>query len=176
MNKKILSVIAAVLLIIATLTFAACKDPSVLELYDGVKDAKSIVQQVSVKSGSSEIATETLTYNFTAGNVIIVKKVLNDASSDEAFTTTTKTRSIQKGDGVANLTESTLSNITTTSTALKAAVANDKLNNAFGIEASTVAGDATVEMIADGGKIVKLTVNYTSSNGNSVEIVTSYMY
>ena len=51
MSKKLLSsVIVAVLLIVAAFTVAACQDPSVLELYGGVADAKNIVQQITVKT------------------------------------------------------------------------------------------------------------------------------
>ena len=106
----------------------------------------------------------------------IEKKTLNYPLEDEAFTTTTETKDIKKGDGVANITELTLSDITLTSSSLKATVKNDNLFKVFGIHNENVDGDAAIEMLAQDGKIVKLTVNYISANGNSVEIVTTYAY
>lgn len=175
MNKKLLLVLA-VLLAVTVCCFAACKDSAVLQMYQGVKDANNVVQKITVKNGEATVAEETLTYNFASGKLTIETKILNDSSAAEAFTETTETKDITRGEGIAKLDADTLSAVTDNGSSLKGTVVNNKLQTAFGIESSKVTGDAAVEMLAQDGKVIKLTVNYTSSNGSAVAIETTYAY
>ncbi len=175
MNKKLLLALA-ILLAVTVCCFAACKDSSVLQMYQGVKDANNVVQKITIKNGDAILVEETLTYNFASGKLTIERKTLNDSSAEEAFTTTTETKDISRGDGIAKLDASTLSAVTDNGSSLRGTVVNNKLQTAFGIESAKVNGDAAVEMLAQDGNVIKLTVNYTSSNGNAVTIETTYAY
>ena len=175
MNKKLLLTVA-VLLAAVLCCFAACKDATVMQMYQGVKDADNVVQKITIKNGDVTLAEETLTYNFASGKLTVTKKTLNDSSAGEAYTTTNETKDITRGDGIAKLDAETLSAVTDNGSSLKATVVNAKLQQAFGIESAKVTGDAAVEMLADGGKVTKLTVTYTSVSGNAVTIETTYAY
>lgn len=174
MNKKVLCVVAV--LMVALFALCACKTPTVLDNYESVKDAKNIVQTITVTNGSTEVAKQTSTFNMASGKVTVEKKVLNDVSAEEQFTTTTETRDFTKSEAVAKLSGLTMSDVVTTDSSFKGTVANADLKTAFGIEVSSVNGGAAVELLAEDGKVVKMTVSYTSSNGNSVVIVSAFTY
>ena len=185
--KKGLIFVLLVILLVAAVTFAACdqnetpndpnkdQDKTVLDLYDGVKSAKNATQTITIKNGAAEIVIETLSYNFETGKVNIERKMLNSSDADELYTTTTETKDIT-GNATANLTRNLLSDVTETATKLTAKVANANLNAVFGIASTDVQGDATIELVAEGTHIAKITVSYTSANGNAVQIVTTYVY
>ena len=180
MNKKIILAVFAVLIVLSV-ALCACtpkeNPPSttILDLYDDVNNAKSATQVITVKNGTAEIAIETFAYNYETGKVNIERKTLNSSDADELYTTTTETKNIE-GRNTAKLTAANLKDVTENETTLTAKVANDKLNTVFGIAATDVIGDATVKIVREGEHIVSLTVNYTSANGNTVEIVTNYVY
>lgn len=175
MNKKLIFALLAVMLV-AVVAFAACATKTdILSLYDNVKNAKSATQTITVKNGSDEIAKETLSYNFDTNKVTIERKTLNNSGATEMYTTTTETKDITERN-TAKLTADMLKDVTTTEKTLTAKVANANLKSVFGIEATSVNGDATVELVAEGEHIAKITVTYTSTNGNAVEIVTTYTY
>ena len=181
MNKKLIIALFAVA-VVAVLAFAACAPDipgetpqDVLSLYDGVKNAKSATQVITVKNGTDEVAKETLNYNFETNKVEITRKTLNGSDASELYTTTTETKDIT-GRNTAKLTASLLKDVNKTETTLTAKVANANLNEVFGIAATSVSGDATVTLVAESSHITKITVSYTSANGNAVEIVTTYAY
>ena len=179
MNKKLIYVLLA-LALVAVVAFVACDkdnqdETDILALYDNVKDAKTALQTITIKNGSDEIAVETLNYNFETNKVTIERKTLNDSSADELYTTTTEVKDIT-GRNTAKISSDNLKDVTTTETTLTAKVANAKLNEVFGINSGDVNGDATVTLVSDGSHITKITVTYTSANGNSVEMVTTYAY
>ena len=174
MNKKILAVLAVLLVSVCAL--CACKGLTVLDKYEGVKDAKTVVQVIEVTNGGAEFAKETLTYNFASGKVTIEKKVLNDSSASEAFTTTTETKDITRGEGIVNLKGLTMSGVVTTDDTFRGEVANADLKTAFGVDGAKVKGGATVELLADGDKVVKMIVSYVSSNDNNVVITSTFTY
>ena len=188
MKKSLIFVLMAILLV-AVVVFAACnrdrkpnddpdnqtQDKTILELYGDVKNAKNATQTITIKNGAVEIAIETFNYNFETGKVEITRKTLNTSDADELYTTTTETKDIS-GNATAKLTKNLLSDVTETATTLKATVANANLNEVFGILPSDVQGDAKIELVAQNSHIVSITVNYTSSNGNAVQIVTNYVY
>ena len=186
MKKRLIYVLIAILLV-AVMAFAACKrgedpnnnpnnsDKTILDLYGDVKNAKSATQTITIKNGTVEIAIETLNYNFATGKVEITRKTLNTSDADELYTTTTETKDITDN-ATAKLTKNLLSDVKETDTTLKATVANAHLNEVFGILSSDVQGDAGIELVAKDSRIVSITVNYTSSNGNAVQIVTTYVY
>ena len=199
MKKRVIFVLLAILLVAVMMAFAACApkekpnpnpNPSpnpnpnpnpepttktILDLYGDVNKAKSATQIITIKNGTFEIAVETLNYNFETGKVTIERKVLNSSDADELYTTTTETKDIT-GNATAKLTKDLLKDVTETETKLTAKVANANLNAVFGIESTDVQGDASIELVAQGSHIVSITVSYTSSNGNAVEIVTTYVY
>ena len=187
MKKKLIFVLL-VILIVAMMAFTACnrnrkpnnnddqtQDKTILDLYGDVKNAKNATQTITIKNGAVEIAIETLNYDFATGKVEITRKTLNTSDADELYTTTTETKDIT-GNTTAKLTRNLLSDVTETATTLKATVTNAHLNEVFGISASDVQGDARLELVAQGSHIVSITVSYTSSTGNTVAIVTTYVY
>ena len=194
MNKKLMYVLMAILLV-AVVAFAACnrggtdndpdkdqdqnqdqtQDKSILDLYDDVKNAKKATQTITIKKGADEIAVEKLSYNFETGKVTIERKMLNSSDADELYTTTTETKDIE-GRNTANLTAANLKDVTETQTKLTAKVANANLNTVFGIASTDVKGDAVLELVAQGSHIVSITVTYTDSADNAVQIVTNYVY
>ena len=194
MNKKIIYAVLIILLVVAAVICACApkEDPNpdpdpnpnpnpnpttktILDLYGDVNKAKSATQIITIKNGAFEIAIETLNYNFETGKVTIERKVLNSSDADELYTTTTETKDIQ-GRNTAKITAANLNDVTETETKLTAKVANANLNAVFGIASTDVQGDARIELVAQGSHIVSITVSYTSSNGNAVQIVTSYVY
>ena len=147
----------------------------ILSLCDGLSDAKSATQVITVKKGGNEIAKETLGYNFVTGKVSIERKTLNTSDADELYSTETETKDITGGP-TAKLTKDLLKDVTETATTLNAKVANANISEVFNIQSSDVTGDAKVELTAQNNRIVSITATYTSSNGNAVEIVTTYVY
>lgn len=174
MNKKILITVAV--LIVALVALCSCKGPSLLDSYDGVKDAKTIVQTITLTNGAAEVAKQTSTFNMASGKVTVEKKVLNDVSAAEKFTTTTETKDFTKSDAVANLKGLTMTAVVETENSFKGTVANADLKTAFGIETTSVKGDATVELTAKDGKVTEMKVSYTSANNNAVVITTTFAY
>ena len=175
MKKKILFAVFTVLIVVALTCTACANKGSVLDFCDGVSDAKSATQVITVKSGSDELAKETRNYNFVTGKVDIERKTLNSSDADQLYSTETETRDITDKPTV-KLTSAVLTDVTETATTLKATVSSAHLNEVFGIQASDVQGNASVELVAEGAHIAKITVSYTSANGNKVEIVTTYVY
>ena len=174
MNKKILLVVAV--LLVAVFAMCACGTKSVLDLYDGVKEAKSITQTISVKDGSTEIASEKRVYNMETSKVEIERKTLSDLTASESYTTTTETKNFEKAEAVAKLSGLTMKEGITTETSFKGTVANADLKTAFGVDGSKVKGDATVELLAKDGKVTIMTVTYVSTNDNDVTITTMFAY
>lgn len=175
MNKKI--IFAVVLLLVALFALCACKgEKTVLEMYEDVKNASGIVQTISIKSGSTEIASEKRTYNMTSLKVTIERKTPSDLDSSDPYVTTTETKDFAKSDAVAKLSGLTMTGVVTTQTAFEGTVANADLKTAFGVDGAKVKGDATVQLLAQDGKVVKMTVTYTSSNDNAVTITTTFTY
>ena len=179
MKKKLVFALLATLIVVVLLC-AACtpseqQNQNILELCSGISDAKSATQVITVKRGSDELAKETRNYNFVTGKVSIERKTLNDSSADELYTTETETKDIT-GKPTVNLTKDLLTDVAEKGSSLKATVKNAKLNETFGIDSSDVNGDAKIELVAENGHIVSITVSYTSSNGNAVQIVTTYVY
>ena len=148
---------------------------TILDLYGDVNKAKSATQTITIKNGAFEIAIETLNYNYETGKVTIERKTLNSSDADELYTTTTETKDIE-GRNSANLTAANLKDVTETETKLTAKVANANLNAVFGIASTDVQGDASLELVAEGSYIVSIKINYVSANGNTVQIVTAYVY
>lgn len=176
MNKKLLITVAVAVLLVAIVALSACKGASVLDAYDGVKEAKTVVQTITITSGSTEVAKQTSTYNMESGKATIEKKILNDVSANEQYSTTSETKSFTKCDAVAKLKGLTMSAVVESENSFKGTVANADLKTAFGIESSSVKGDATVELSAKDGKVTEMKVSYTSSNNNSVVILTTFAY
>ena len=178
MKKKLIFVALAALIVVALLC-SACnpkgENSNILDLCKDISDAKSATQVITVNSGSDELAKETRSYDFVTGKVNIERKTLNDSSADELYTTTTETKDITDKPTV-KLTKDLLSDVTETATTLKATVSNANLNQAFGIASSDVQDNANLELVANNGHIVSITVSYTSTNGNTVQIVTTYVY
>lgn len=175
MNKKIILTVA--ILLVAVFALCACKTHSLLEKYDGVKDAKNITQTISIKSGDTEIASEKRTYNMTTNKVEIERKTPSDLNASEPYTTTTETKDFTQSDAVAKLSGLTMLAVVETDTTFSGTVVNADLKTAFGVDGASVKGDALVQLLADDdGKITKMTVTYTSSNDNAVTITTVYAY
>lgn len=175
MNKRIL--IAVALLLVALFALCACKsNKTVIEMYDDVTSAKGIVQTIVITDGSNEIASEKRTYNMNSGKVEIERKQPAPLTSSDPFVTTTETKDFAKADAVAKLKGLTMSGVVTTETTFKGTVANADIKTAFGVENSDVKGDANVELTAEGGKIVKMVVTYTSANDNAVTITSTFTY
>ena len=178
MKKSLVFVLIAILLV-AAVAFAACRrgesDKTILDLYGDVKNAKNATQTITIKNGATEIVVETLNYNFETGKVTIERKTLNTSDADELYTTTTETKQIT-GNATAKLTKELLKDITEKDNVLTATVSNAHINEVFGVSASDVQGDARIELVAQDSHIVSITVNYTSANGNTVAIVTTYVY
>lgn len=175
MNKKIL--IAVALLLVALFALCACKsNKTVIEMYEDVKDAKGIVQTIVIADGSAEVASEKRTYNMTSGKVEIERKQPAPLTSSEPYVTTTETMDFAKADAVAKLHGLTMSGVVTTATTFKGTVANADIKTAFGVEGASVKGDADVELTAEGGKVVKMVVTYTSANDNTVTITSTFTY
>ena len=176
MKKKLVFALLTALIVVAFLCCACAKqEPSVLDYCDSISDAKSATQVITVKSGSDELAKETLNYNFVTGKVSIECKTLNSSDEDELYSVETEIKDIT-GKATVKLTKDLLRDVTETATTLKATVANANLNEVFGIFSTDVQGDASVELVAQNSHIVSITVSYTSNNGNAVQIVTSYVY
>lgn len=175
MNKKIL--IAVALLLVALFALCSCKSSkTVIEMYEDVKDAKGIVQTIVIADGSAEVASEKRTYNMTSCKVEIERKQPAPLTSSEPYVTATETKDFVKADAVAKLHGLTMTGVVTTDTTFKGAVANADVKTAFGVDGASVKGDVTVELTADGGKIVKMVVTYTSANGNAVTITSTFTY
>ena len=176
MKKKSIFAVFTVLIVVVLLC-SACVKPksSILHYCDRISDAKNATQVITVKSGSDELSKETRSYDFVTGIVSIERKTLNDSNADELYTTTTETKDID-GNATAKFTKDLLSDVTETATTLKATVSNANLNEVFGIASSDVVGDAKVEISAQDKQIVSIMVSYTSSSGNKVEILTTYVY
>ena len=180
MNKKLIFAVLTVLIIVALMCSACVPDDQdnnkdILDLCESISDAKSATQVITVNGGLGELAKEMRNYDFVAGKVIIERKTLNDSSADELYTTTTETKDIT-GKPTVKLTKDMLLDVTETSTTLKAKVQGTNLNGVFGVQSSDVQGDANLDLTAQGGHIVLITVTYTSTNGNAVKIVTTYVY
>ena len=176
MKKKLVFALFTALIVVALLCCACAKqEPSVLDYCDIISDAKSATQVITVKSGSDELAKETLNYNFVTGKVSIERKTLNSSDADELYSIKTEIKDIA-GKATVKLTKDMLRDVTETDTTLKATVLNAKLNEMFGIQASDVQGNANLELVAKNEHIVSITVSYTSTNGNAIQIVTNYVY
>ena len=174
MNKKILITVAV--LIVALFALCSCKATSLLDAYDTVKNAKTVVQTITVTNGTAEVAKQTSTFDMASGKANVEKKVLNDVSADEKYTTTTETKDFTKSEAVANLKGLTMTAVVETETSFKGSVANADIKTAFGIEVTSVKGDATVELTVKDGNVTEMKVTYTSSNDNAVVITTTFAY
>lgn len=178
MKKKLIFAVVITLIVVALLC-SACnpkgQNSNILDLCKDISNAKSATQVITVKSGSDEIAKETRSYNFVTNKVNIERKTLNSSNEDQLYTTETETKDISSKPSVS-LTKDLLTAVTETATTLKATVSNDNINQVFGIDSSNVQGNADLELVADNGHIVSITVSYISANGNTVQIVTNYVY
>ena len=176
MKKKLAFTLFTALIVVALLCCAcAKKEPSILDYCDSISDAKSATQVITVKSGSDEIAKETLNYNFVTGKVSIERKTLNSSDADELYSIEMEIKDITNK-ATVKLTKDLLKDVTETATTLKATVSNANLNEVFGIASSDVVGDAKVEISAQDKQIVSIMVSYTSTNGNAIQVVTNYVY
>ena len=176
MKKKLIFAAVTVLIAVALLCSACAKPmPKVLDCCDRISEAKSATQVITVNNELGELAKETRNYDFVAGKVTIERKTLNDSDADELYTTTTESKDITEKATVKS-TKDLLKDVTETSTTLKAKVQGANLNGVFGVQSSDVQGDANLELVAQGKHIVSITVSYTSSSGNAVQIVTTYVY
>ena len=176
MNKKIIAVIATLLVTVLALTvFVACNAVDPLEAYNKIGNAKTAVQSISVKNGNMEIAKSVLNYDFAAKTLVGERKTMNDLSADEAWTTVAISETLEGG-ATAKLSRDTVKDLLIDLNTATCKVANENLNDVFGVNAADVNGDVSLELTSDGFNLTKLVVNYTSVHGNSVTITTQFYY
>lgn len=176
MNKKIFATVA--ILLVAVLAFAglaACNKSGIFAAYDKISDAKSANQTVSVTNGTMEIASATLKYDFAAKTLTGEHKKLNDLSAAETWSTETVNGTLSGG-AVVKLSKDNVKDLIEVGNNATCKVANDEVKNVFGINASDVKGDVSLELISDGTNLTKLVVTYTSVNDNLVTITTTFAY
>ena len=179
-TKKFILAIAVCMLILTFFALAACDnspEEGIIKSFNDVgKKLSGVSQTIEVKSGGMLIASEQISYDLSAGKATITKKVMNDLSADEAWTTTTETvNKAAKFDYNLSVEDFSKVEVNEAGTILKGTLNADAVSklgvNLIGISA------VSLEINVDGSNVVNLTVlSYTSANGNTVTISTSYKH
>lgn len=176
MNKKIFATVAILLVAVLALAgFAACDNLGIFAAYNKISEATKATQTISVKNGEMEIASANLTYDFTAKTLTGERKTPNDLSAAEMWTTETVNETLS-GPATPKLSKDDVKDLTDELIHATCKVANDAVKNVFGVDATDVKGDVSLELTSNGTNLTKMVVTYTNVNDNLVTITTTFAY
>lgn len=183
-NKTKLFTLGMASLFAFSLTSCGEKEPSqnqkILNAFNNaVETAKTIEQDITISHNNLVYTTEEITINLETGEKNTSTKVANTLDSDEAWTVTNKTETVDVTNAKLDLNETMFSSITLNQLKLNAVVKNSDVYAVFGINANEINGDVSITFTLsslDPVEIKSVEIEYVSTSGNDVEVVTSYTF